>query len=77
MTQGMGGVWRGPRGGDGGGAAVCVAARAVLEGKKERDGREGGGGGEWRQEGFGYVKGVSGSSSKKHVQRAAFVDSLA
>lgn len=43
MTQGMGGVWRGPRGGGeggGGGGAdevgVCVAARAVLEGENKR-----------------------------------------
>ncbi len=32
--------------GGGGGAAVRVAARAVLEGKEQRDGREGGGGGD-------------------------------
>ena len=39
MTQGMGGVWRRPRGGGGGGgggAEVCVAARAVMEGQGEK-----------------------------------------
>jgi hypothetical protein len=61
MTQGMGGVWRRPRGageGDAGGGddeeVYCTAARAVLEGEIRDEKREGGG--EWRREGFGMSR---------------------